>query len=98
MAHSNHEDERTPKRRKLSFAWQTILRALDRYGDEGVVKGAFIEMMGDPDAGGYRNHAKDTLNQMFFTGVEYYERHPDDRSKIRITAKGKDALEHGGLL
>lgn len=82
-------------RRKLSFAWQTILRALDRYGDEGVIEDTFIAVMGDPDAGGYRNHAKDVLSQMFFTGVEYYERHPDDRSKIRITAKGKDALEHG---
>lgn len=87
-----------PEGRKLSFAWQTTLRALDRYGDEGIASDKFIEMMGDPDAGGYRNHAKDVLSQMFFKGVGYYEHHPDDQSKIRITAKGRDALEHGGLL
>tara|TARA_Y100000310_G_scaffold211266_1_gene212024 strand:- start:5974 stop:6234 length:261 start_codon:yes stop_codon:yes gene_type:complete len=84
-------------RRKLSWGWQTTLRALDHYGEGGIDEHAFTTLVGEADVG-FSNFAKDALDQMFFTNAGYYERHPDDRSKIRITTKGKDALEHGGLL
>lgn len=75
----------------LSYEWRTVLKKLDEYGQNGVNEDAFISLMGDSDVGS-RNPAKAALDQMFFTHVGYYERHPLDRERIRITIKGREAL------
>lgn len=82
----------TKRKRPLSHTWSVVLTRLSGYED-GVKEQDLIELLGDTYA--ERDAVKGALSQMFFNDMKYYERHPDDRTKIRITEAGRKALIEG---
>lgn len=82
----------TKRKRPLSHTWSRVLTHLARF-DDGISEDSLIDLLGDTYA--ERDSVKGALSQMFFNDVKYYERHPDDSSKIRITEAGRTALIEG---
>ena len=79
--------------RKLSYQWRTILGKLAEHGLDGVDENAFVTLMGEGEIGRH-NPARTGLNQMYFSGVSYWEYHPSDAARIRITSEGREALQN----
>lgn len=71
----------------LSARWRAVLTKLETYGDSGIDKDGFIELMG--------GSCKHILAEMFFTQNTGYFEHIEFTKLIRITDAGREALRDG---
>lgn len=65
---------------KTYITWKSFLKWLSIHGEVGVSDLAVTR------------EQKAVMDQMYFTGNQYWERHPDDIDVIRITQDGLDYI------
>lgn len=70
---------------RLSWTWRAVLTKLADYGEMGIDRDAFIELMGDKAAAA-------AVAQMGWGDTKYIEAHPPGSNRIRITENGNEAL------